>query len=254
MPNSWAPARIREFLSTSDLSVEELYAFARDYLGTVPPAKRVEVYAQYLADSHSSRITDADVTELLRLATNENVRKKGSLDEFATWPGFTARLKHSRWEFEHFCREFSLTTEDGLDWVLAYHPEGLECLQISSAYLVKNLRKSSLREKGQLLQMLDKILSKTMTNGPHEWITLSGLQRYLEDTATPEGFTSFDAFQKWARKAAPQTWEASLKLAERVSARIQACQAEAQAKKQAATAKRKAARAASKQANSGDRA
>jgi hypothetical protein len=247
-PAHWAPQRIREFLKTSSLDVEDLYAFCSDYLVNIPAGDQVSTYAQYLAGSHASRITGADVSELVMCATDKAYRKARMLDELAADTTFAARMKKHRM-FDYFCRHFDFTEEQGLSWVIQYQPSALADLgRLSVPALIQHLKNPQTRADAVLVKRLDGLVAEAFeTDDSYSWHGLARLHQFLDTQALEYGFASFEDLQTWAKKAAPETWAASKRHAGRVAQQVEKLEAEAQARRTAANEKRKATRAAKKQ-------
>jgi len=251
-PAQWAPPRIREFLTTSGLGLDELYAFARDYLAGLPVSEQVTTYAQYLAGTHASRVTAEDVAELLRYGTDPAHRKARMLDELAVDASFASRMQKDHL-FDYFCRKLEFTEEEGIEWVMTHHPEALEHIgRIPIPTVIKRLKSRKTRARPELVEQLDRCLAACIARDEaYRWHSLPKLMEFLDAQAMAWDFASFAAFQAWARTSAPLSFDASAKLHGLVAQRIEALKSEAAAKRTAANNRRKSTRAAKKASSTG---
>jgi hypothetical protein len=230
------------------VGVEQLYAFAQEYLAGLPPDVQVQTYAQYLASTHGNRVTAEDVKELLRYGADLPYRKARMLEEMTGDANFAGRMQ-KHWMFDSFCRHFDFTKEQGFEWVMTHHPQALEHLDgIPIPALIRHLRSRKMRAQPGERGRLDRALAAAIAREePSRWAGLSQLRTFFDGQALNGwGFASFNAFQAWARKSAPMSFEASTKLAATVAQRIEALEAEEEARRTAANNRRKATRAAKK--------
>lgn len=251
-PDHWAPPHIKKRLSTANLDVADLYDFAVSYLGKLDKSDQVKTLAEYLVAPPSQPITEADVVDLMRCATDKAYRISSLLSQLATDAAFSSQMKRSRHQFSSFYTTFDLTEQSGLEWVAQYHPEALPDIgYINTDALITFLRSQS-NGGGAATEQIDRRIAETFSRDEsYKWGSYSQSPTFLDDEAGRRGFPSFDAFLNWAREAAPLTWAAAVERAELVTQHAATRQAEAAARKKAASDKRRATLAAKKAAAAG---
>jgi hypothetical protein len=228
----WTPPRLREMLDNSHLSAEALYKFASDYLSKVDDSKRATVYSQFLANSHSGGVSNADAAELIALA-NPAHRATLWLKALVSDPQFAKTPKEHHWWLSSFAREANLSESEAVLWILNHHPDTFDTYTPAIRH-IKAILES--RDVGRLSTKARLHLDSSLATAIHsheQYATGMHAVRGLERTAGHYNFNNFDELVDWTRKHAPATHRAVLDLAE-VAARA------ASAAKTAANEKRKA--------------
>jgi hypothetical protein len=246
-PDRWVPSAINEHLAKSSLDVATLYRFATEYLVTLDKKDQARVYAEYLAARPALPLTQSDVEELLRCATDRNYRAEGLLAALAVDSTICRRMKEHGM-FSYFCRNFGFTEQAGLAWIGQYHPTALVNLgHVSLVSLIDYLRTLDRIVDAAALAKVDELMAaKLAADDSFKWVGAAALPGRLDTEARGYGFPSFETFQLWAKNLLPRAWAAGAARAERLTEHVAECEAEALAKREAANAKRKATRAARK--------
>lgn len=246
-PDRWAPPAICDYLAKSNLDVPTLYRFATDYLATLDKKDQAQTYAEYIATRPTPPITQIDVDELLRCATDRAYRAEGLLAALAVDSTFGQCMKPHHM-FEYFCRNFDFTEQAGLAWIGRHHPAALADVgRLGIAQLIAYLRTLDRTDDAAALAQVDKLLATRLAaDNSFKWAGAAALPGLLDAEARGYGFPSFDTFQRWSKDLVPLAWAAGATRAERLTDHLAACEAEAVAKREAAKVKRKATLAAKK--------
>ncbi|MFP3637615.1 hypothetical protein [Paraburkholderia sp. SIMBA_054] len=241
--SKWVPARLWNLLQGSGLDSEELYKFAATQLSKAPSKQRVSLLAEYLANSHTQQVTEADVRSLLKLL-DENFGSALRLKELETEPLHIPEDRYERmWYFERFARDAGLEKGDAFDWLLKFHPEIFETLDPPSEYLRKCMepvKRGVWRLDDTIRARLDAAMAGKIEESHYRTSGRSAV-RSLDWAAKGRGFDTFAELRAWADKHAPLTAAAAARLEVQAHREIARAKEASNEKRRSTMAKRKAA-------------